>query len=211
MGGNGAFFKHNGTLAAGLVYVPSGTGGGCVESGFIKDLTINLGPIRPAMDGMSKPVTGTMVHNPRCLRRDLNSYAATKWHTYENLLDVVIGKHSGGIVTFQDEFQGRPADGFLGLHSGGHHTIGGDNSDNYSSIVDPAFMLHHSMVDYVYWLWQALNPDHAREVGGTIKPRSEEQGFTKRTDALDLGTVADPLTIDGALDTLDGPFCYIYE
>ncbi|KXJ85556.1 hypothetical protein Micbo1qcDRAFT_127787 [Microdochium bolleyi] len=211
MGGQGEYFEHNGTLAAGVVYVPSGTGGGCVQGGFIQDVKISLGPIRPAMRGMSDPVKDTNVYNPRCLRRDLNQYAAVKWHTYENLLDIVTGPHSGDIVTFQDEFQGRPPDGFLGLHSGGHHVIGGDNSDNYSSVVDPLFHFHHAMVDYVYWLWQALHPELADQVGGTVKARSPELGYTKRTDVLDLGEVAPNLKIEETLDTLAGPYCYIYE
>lgn len=212
MGGNGAFFQHNGTLAAGLVYVPSGVGGGCVDSGPFKNWTIDLGPIKPAMNGMSAPVEGTMVYNPRCLRRDLNIYAATKWHTFQNLLNITVGPASGDIVSFQDEFQGRPPDGFLGLHSGGHHVIGGDNSDNFSSVTDPVFWLHHAMVDQVYWLWQALHPDLARQVGGTIAARSTSLGYTARTDSLNMGVVGPTITIDGALNTLgNSPFCYIYE
>lgn len=214
LGGNGQFFEHNGTLAAGLVYVPSGQGGGCLRhtGSAFDNLTINLGPMRPAMRGMSDPVKDTNVHNPRCLRRDLNSYAATKWHVYSNLLNITVGAASGSVRLFQDEFQGRPADGFLGLHSGGHHVIGGDNSDNFSSVVDPAFWLHHAMVDYVYWLWQALHLDIADTVEGTRAARSDALGPTLRTDLLLMGATGQDRPISELLDTMgQTPLCYIYE
>ncbi|KAK8084258.1 hypothetical protein PG997_005529 [Apiospora hydei] len=145
MGGNGAYFEHNGTLAAGLVYLASGPGG-------------------------------------------------------------------GNVLLFQTELQGRPPDGFLGLHSGGHHTIGGDNSDNFSSAVDPLFWFHHAMVDYVYWLWQALHPDMARDVMGTRLARDESMGHTLRTDVLEMGATGQNRKLDELLDTMGGsPACYVYE
>jgi tyrosinase len=102
IGGNGAFFKHNGTLAAGLVWSPSGVGGGCVKTEPSAQQTVNLGPMRPAMNVMSPPVPDTNTCNPRCLRRDLNSYAATKWHTWENLLDLTVGEASHSIQLVPD-------------------------------------------------------------------------------------------------------------
>jgi tyrosinase len=214
MGGNGAFFEHNGTLAAGgLVYMPSGVGGGCIESGPFANQQISLGPIAPAMRGMSAPVSNTNAYNPRCLRRDLNSYAASKWHTWENLLNITTGEASHSIAAFQTEFQGRPPDGFLGLHSGGHHTIGGDNSDNYSSATDPLFFFHHAMVDFVYWLWQALHSEMAGDISGWRIPQNDSLGTSLTTDRLEVGaTGSSEVTVGDMLDTLGGsPACYIYE
>lgn len=214
LGGQGAFVQHNGTLAAGLVWIPSDKGGGCIDGGGLGKgpFQVNLGPIRPAMDGMTAPVKDANVYNPRCLRRDLNHHAATRWHRYKNLLNITVGESSHSIVRFQDELQGRPQDLFLGLHSGGHHVIGGDNSDNYGSIVDPAFFLHHAMVDYVYWLWQALNPDLAMDVGGTKAARSDKDGYTQKTDPLIMGAAAPNLPIEDILETTSGkPQCYVYD
>ncbi|KAK8052939.1 Di-copper centre-containing protein [Apiospora saccharicola] len=213
MGGNGAYVEHNGTLAAGLVYLLSGPGGGCIERGPFANLTVNLGPINPAMRGMPPSVPDTNAYNPRCLRRDLNFHASARWHTYANLRNVTTGPiASANVLRFQNELQGRPPDGFLGLHSGGHHTIGGDNSDNYSSAVDPLFWFHHAMVDYVYWLWQALYPERAREVMGTRLPRDESMGYTQRTDVLEMGATGENRVLEDLLDTMGGtPACYIYE
>lgn len=46
----------------------------------------------------------------------------------------------------------------LGVHGGGHFTIAGDpGADSFISPGDPAFYLHHSQVDRVYWIWQMLD------------------------------------------------------
>lgn len=39
-----------------------------------------------------------------------------------------------------------------------HETLGGDMA-TMASPNDPIFWLHHSMVDYVWWLWQKLHPE----------------------------------------------------
>jgi tyrosinase len=37
------------------------------------------------------------------------------------------------------------------MHAAGHFSIGGDGGDVFSSPNDPAFFLHHAMVDRVWW------------------------------------------------------------
>ncbi|KAF1972343.1 hypothetical protein BU23DRAFT_555141 [Bimuria novae-zelandiae CBS 107.79] len=53
--------------------------------------------------------------------------------------------------SFQDRMQNS-----TGVHSAGHFTISGDSgSDFYTSTGDPAFWLHHSMIDRVRYIWQS--------------------------------------------------------
>ncbi|KAK7924516.1 hypothetical protein PG985_006570 [Apiospora marii] len=213
MSGDGAFVAHNGSVGgAGAIILPSGNGGGCITDGPFKDMTVNLGPISPTMDGEAK-VPDRFAWNPRCLKRDLSAYTAEKWLTPTNLLNLTIGPAAGSIETFQNELQGRFSQGFLGLHAAGHFMIGGDAGDLYSSPADPAFWLHHSMLDRVWWLWQALHSNQAFTVAGTItilnNPPSRN---TTLQDTIYMGQPNAPeRPISQLLDTLGGePFCYVY-
>ncbi|KAI1070988.1 hypothetical protein NW752_002556 [Fusarium irregulare] len=215
MGGDGEYVKHNGSVSgnpAGKIIMPSGKGGGCIKSGPFANATANLGPPSPGMDGMPS-FKEPLGYNPRCLRRDISQYPIDQWMTLPNLYNVTVGEASQSLELMQVEFQGRFADKFLGIHAAGHFVMGGDSSDFYSSPNEPIFFLHHAMVDRIYWIWQALHPKQARDIAGTItmenRPPSRD---ALKSDILDVGVNADPITIEDALDTLDGsPFCYIYE
>ncbi|KAH7324193.1 hypothetical protein B0I35DRAFT_157459 [Stachybotrys elegans] len=212
LSGDGEFFQHNGSLAAtGFVHFPSGKGGGCLKGGPFKDMVVNMGPIRPGMQGLPVSPAGPLGYNPHCLRRDLTN-AAMEYMTATNLLNITTGAASHSVEAFQNELQGRFPQGFAGMHSAGHYVAGGDASDVFSSPSDPSFYLHHAMVDRVYWVWQALHPCAARSVAGTItignNPPSRD---AVPEDPLDIGVNGDILTIRDAWDTMSGePFCYIY-
>ncbi|KAJ3947877.1 uncharacterized protein N0V96_002114 [Colletotrichum fioriniae] len=190
LSGDGAYVAHNGSVSAspyGEIAIPSGNGGGCVTSGPLVNMTVNLGPVSPGMDGMDPNPNGPMEYNPRCLRRDLSSYAAMS-------------------------SQGRFWDGFLGMHASGHFVANGDASDLYSSPTDPTFFLHHTMVDRVYWIWQALHLWEAFEIAGTITilnlPPSRD---ATKQDIVEMGVLAQDRPIKELLNTIDDtPFCYIY-
>ncbi|KAF4452131.1 hypothetical protein F53441_4968 [Fusarium austroafricanum] len=212
MSGDGEYFKHNGSVSGrNSIWIPSGKGGGCIKTGPFAGAVANLGPPSPGMDGMKASAT-PLGYNPRCLRRDLSSFTIDNWMTFPNLYNVTIGDASRSIGKMQNEFQGRFTDGFLGLHAAGHYTMGGDSADLYSSPNDPNFFLHHSMVDRIYWIWQALHPKQAKDIAGTITignlPPSRD---ALKSDPLNMGVNAREITIADALDTLGGsPFCYIY-
>lgn len=218
IGGDGAFFAHNGSLAGrNTVWLPSGKGGGCITNGPFVNVTLNLGPVGPGMDGLPKVPTGqNLAHNPRCLRRDLTSYATQTWMTYDNLFNITLDQASANVFDFQEELQGRNFQGgFLGLHTAGHMAVGGDGTDLYASTADPFFFLHHAMVDRVYWIWQTLHPLEAGKVaGGTVVgvPTSPPATLEDVQDFVILGVK--PRKIRELTDTLGGggsPFCYIYQ
>ncbi|KFA68508.1 hypothetical protein S40285_05385 [Stachybotrys chlorohalonatus IBT 40285] len=210
-GGDGEFFAHNGSLAAtGAVHFPSGRGGGCIQSGPFKDYVVNLGPIRPGMQGLEPSPTGNLGYNPHCLRRDLTQEALS-YMTATNLLNITVGAASGSISLFQNELQGRFGDAFAGMHSAGHYVAGGDGSDVFASVTEPTFFLHHAMVDRLYWVWQVLHRPIANTIAGTItianRPPSRDAVVD---DILNIGVIGPNITIREAFDTLGGPFCYIY-
>ncbi|KAI6779960.1 uncharacterized protein J7T54_000260 [Emericellopsis cladophorae] len=200
LGGDGELVQHNGSLGgARHIYLPSGAGGGCIKSGPFKDASASIGPFNPAMDGLGPVVLDLSVYNPRCIQRDLNSYAMGRWYTTAKLLN--------------SEVQGRYPDQFLGLHTTGHHySINSDNADLYSSPNDPAFFLHHALFDRLYWMHQILHPAEAREVAGTVtlQDRPPSRNATVE-DILDMGAVSESHPIKDMFDTLGGDsLCSIY-
>ncbi|KAK8072700.1 hypothetical protein PG996_006048 [Apiospora saccharicola] len=195
-GGGGEYFPHNGSMGGGnTIYFPPGKGGGCVTSGPF-NLTINIGPITPRMDGL--PSVGSLFEwNPR-LRRDL-TMSASRFLNAENLLNITVGDASHSVKLFQDELQGVRND----PHGSGHFSMGADGTDLYASINDPAFWLHHSMLDRIYW-----KVDIA---GGTVM-REPDSPPAVLGDMLDVMGLDTNRPIKDLLDILGGtPLCYVYK
>ncbi|RYP72371.1 hypothetical protein DL770_007978 [Monosporascus sp. CRB-9-2] len=212
MGSDGMFLAHNGSTGGGGIHIPSGLGGGCIESGPFANMTANLGPVQPLQDGMiGVGVANKLRYNPHCVSRDLSSWLATRIYTEEAFLNLTIRETAKDIAGFQTRLESGSGV-FPGVHSGGHQTLSGSNSDLYSGVVDPAFYLHHSMVDRVWWLWQALHLDQAKTISGTItfgnRPSSRNATLDDPIELPFLGV--EPTTIGNLLDTLDGPYCYVY-
>jgi Common central domain of tyrosinase len=87
-------------------------------------LIIHLGPNAPSMDGLKASGGDGLQDNPRCLRRDISNYASSTWLNNEAIVNAIT--QSPNISTFQRTISGRFEEGFLGIHSAGHFTIGGD-------------------------------------------------------------------------------------
>jgi tyrosinase len=221
MSGNGAYLGPRPDLALGAstglppLYLPAGSGGGCVTSGPFKDMKVNLGPV--ALDlpggqvGGGGPGTG-LTYNPRCLSRDLKTPVVKKYANYSVILHNIIKPTNVG--DFQTEMQGVPGSGVLGIHGAGHYGSGGDPGDDvFVSPGDPVFYLHHAQIDRVWFLWQALHPGQALTVAGTNtflnNPPSPD---TTKDDTVQYGYAAGPpRKIGDLLSTVDGPFCYTYS
>ncbi|KAF4834635.1 Tyrosinase-like protein orsC [Colletotrichum siamense] len=213
MGSDGLFVPHNGSIGSAGLHIPSGLGGGCIATGPFANLSANLGPVQPQQDGIVGVGTADKLrYNPHCVKRDLSSWLATRIYTEDAFLNATVHDTASDIASFQSEIDSQSA-GLPGIHAGGHQTISGSNSDLYSGVVDPAFYLHHTMVDRMYWLWQALHYSQAKTISGTItfgnSPPSRNATLEDIIELPFLGV--EPATLGGLLDTLDGPYCYIYE
>lgn len=162
------------------------------------------------MNGYEPKMTNQLDYNPRCQRRDFTKAAAARF-TDQSLYDILAGANSSSVGAFQDELQGPY--GTLRMHGAGHYTMGGDGSDVFSSLNDPAFYQHHAMVDRVYWIWQALHPEQAMTINGTRTFRdTPPSGNATVDDLLNVGILAKHRPIKDMLDTLgNSPLCYIYE
>ncbi|KAL2284245.1 hypothetical protein FJTKL_08974 [Diaporthe vaccinii] len=154
LSGDGTYEPEQGDyVVGGGATLPHGTGGGCVTSGPFVNQTINLGPFAFDLVFSGLPSNWT-AYNPHCLGRDLNNYIATR---YGNQTAIEIQMATATIAEFQDTMSG--ADINLGVHGGGHFSTGLAMLDFFASPADPAFFLHHSMVDRLWTLWQAEAPE----------------------------------------------------
>jgi tyrosinase len=98
-------------------------------------------------------------------------------------------------------------------------TSGDPGGDLFTSPGDPAFYVHHGMIDRMWSYWQLLGPESRRysqeELNGgdyghvtwTNMPESRKAAFG---DVIDMGYAAEGTTIGDVMDTVGGPFCYFY-
>ncbi|KAK4449660.1 tyrosinase-like protein [Podospora aff. communis PSN243] len=194
--------------------IPPGTGGGCVNRGPFSNLTLHLGPV--VLPEYGSPVVNFNPFperdNPRCLKRDLSSWVAKQWTSFRNTTDLIL--QSSNIFEFTTEMNGDPrfTSNVLGVHGGGHFTIGGDpGGDPFIAPGDPAFWLHHAQVDRVYWIWQMLDFQNRQTLFGTNtfldQPPSAN---TTVEDFLDMDPLGPDVKIKDVLNTVGGPLCYVY-
>ncbi|KAK4039370.1 hypothetical protein C8A01DRAFT_47161 [Parachaetomium inaequale] len=212
LSGNGEKIQHRASGA-----VPAGNGGGCVKTGPFKDMVVHLGPVSPSVDPAPprNPRTDGYGDNPRCLRRDISNQLSSKYSRTQDIVSLITA--SKDLATFQTVMQG--AGGFgvggggMGVHSAGHFTIAGDpGGDFYTSPNDPAFWVHHGMIDRTWTIWQSQDLASRTQIvsGGTSMMGGGRQ--QSLDDLVDLGVVADKVyRIRDLVSVVDGPFCYVYE
>jgi tyrosinase len=180
-------------------------------------------PKNPRSDGYG--------YNPRCIKRDLSNYLTQRDATTAKIAALITG--SRDIATFQSTMQAG-----TGVHSAGHFTISGDPGsgtsptpsylaslqcihhaksvvDFYVSPGDPAFWLHHAMIDRTWYIWQTQDFDKRQQViaGGTsmIGFNSRAQQLTDMVDLEVLNVDGKAYMIKDLVSTVAGPHCYIYE
>jgi len=208
MGGNGLPSVYPGIPAmAGFTppydMIPSAGGGGCVTQGPFKNMTVSLGPFGKIVSNISdNPHSDGFGSNPRCLRRDVNKYAAAVTRANYTYALITEAKTADDLETIM---LGTPAKNDWGVHMGGHYTIGGDpGGDFFSSPGDPVFYLHHGMIDRIWWIWQMQDPDTRM----TVLP-----GNAPLNDTVNLKWTAKPGKTWDMLTNIggnNGDFCYVY-
>lgn len=83
----------------------------------------------------------------------------------------------------------------------------------FASPGDPAFYLHHGMIDRVWTIWQAIDPvnrQNALAGTGTFLNIPPSANVTL-DDEMNWGILGPVMTVSEAMSTMAGEFCYIYE
>lgn len=117
MSGNGASVGDRSDIAIGAssglepIYLPTGSGGGCVMNGPFANMSVNLGPV--ALDlpgGVSEgaPSGNPLDWNPRCLKRDLVDEVNRRFANASSVLGL-LGERT--VYDFQMRMQGVPGSG----------------------------------------------------------------------------------------------------
>ncbi|KAK8008439.1 Di-copper centre-containing [Apiospora marii] len=208
MSGNGEKIAHQG------LGVPTGNGGGCVQTGPFKKSTemtntkSDHSPMSPAISPAPKanPRRDGFGHNPRCLRRDISNQLSSRYLTAQSVVNLIT--QSPGVARFQNTMQA-----LNNVHTSGHFTIAGDPAgDFYTSPGDPAFYLHHAMIDRTWVIWQMQDlPNRMQVIAGGTSMMGWGSRAQKLEDPVDLDVVADKVyKISDLVSIVDGPFCYYY-
>ena len=140
-----------------------------------------------------------------------DTYIATHFTNYSDV-DYLIYK-TRNITDFQNTMDIGGHGIVFGVHAAGHYTAGPDLFDFFASPSDPAFQLHHGMIDLVYTLWQArdpLNRQYAVSGGSTTFNIPPSPDVTV-DHLLNFGTLDHEWRIGDLMDVTKGPYCYRYE
>lgn len=114
----------------------------------------------------------------------------------------------------------------MGVHTGGHYTVGGDaGSDFFNSPADPAFYPHHvsenfvgcdrictdfqqAMIDRVWWTWQNLDLKNREKAlagsAGRIGEAASKNGTLDNVLVMGSYVGYPNVTIGDAMSTLAG-------
>ena len=159
-----------------VIVRPSGTGGGCIESGPFSDYTVH-------MDGTSTTGLGagsiTVFSRPRCITRDFYLPVLANCSNYQRVTDLILNSSN------MDVFHSSVENTACGVHAAGHTYIGGENMDLFSSPNDPVFFLHHANLDRIWTIYQSRDPRNRMDAqSGTMtfmdcesNPAFESQGL----------------------------------
>ncbi|KAL0632473.1 hypothetical protein Q9L58_008658 [Maublancomyces gigas] len=197
-GGNGATIPPDTSPFA----VPGATGGGCICDGPFKDFRLHLGP------GASLNATD------RCLRRGFSPVIA---RNFSSAARVGVAMAQADFGYFNKAVEGETNFVNVGIHGGGHYSIGGEAGDLYASPGEPIFFLHHANLDRVYWQWQSKNlPARLHDVSGSVELMGPITGpNVTLAFPIELGPLAPQVTIRDLMDikglrSRTGVLCYDY-
>ncbi|RAK81388.1 tyrosinase family protein [Aspergillus fijiensis CBS 313.89] len=214
LGGNGIYnastVEHPALCPANLGgCLPPGVGGGCVTSGPFANWTLHLGPFsRDFVKSYGSLPPDPWRYNPRCLNRNFRPESLQILNTQQRV-DMLLGAPDmDAFMAVMDPSNAT----LIGSHGGGHTTVGGAMLDVFASPHDPAFFLHHGMVDRMWALWQerdfaarwdALN-------GTAVIYNPPDAPLVTLDTVMDFGVLDRQRRIGEVVDSRSGKYCYAY-
>ncbi|KAH8646195.1 hypothetical protein BX600DRAFT_390610 [Xylariales sp. PMI_506] len=220
-GGNGDYVPHNGTIitppagvGGGDTQLAPGVGGGYVTTGPFANMTVNLGPVGGLVGAEAGP-DGGLGYNPRGLKRDVGPALNQRYTNYTTVLGLL---QKPNITAYRILSEGVPYTVEIGLHGGIHYVINGDpGGDLFTSPGDPAFWVHHGMMDRIWTLWYANPRPSTRYTdlddgtyGHLTWANDPVSNLTTLDDVIDMGYAGPSTTIRNVMSTTEGDFCYFY-
>ncbi|PYH95714.1 tyrosinase central domain protein [Aspergillus ellipticus CBS 707.79] len=187
-----------------------GTGGGCIMAGPFQDWPKNMGPVdRKYYQSYGTLPPDVFAYTPGCVKRDF-SLAYLQTQNTAAFVDAML--NTTNIVDFLQYMD--PSESYLsGAHGSGHRGLGGMMDDPFSSPQDPAFFVHHSMVDRVWTIWQDKDFVNRRDQlnGTTILFDPPGSPVVTLDTAMEWGYLDGPKRVVEVMDSRSGEYCYRYE
>ncbi|TLD31915.1 Di-copper centre-containing protein [Venturia nashicola] len=175
--------------------------GNCIDSGPFNGLMHNAGP------GFQ-----LQTPNPRCMVRNIQTALADDTLQWKNDIMPVLAIDDYSKMSFAMDVP--PTGKARGIHGGGHWGINGDMSNPWSSINDPLFFMHHTMIDYIWWTWQNRAPQNLYAMAGPIYPNGT--GLTTLEYTVSIAPfIAPDVSVRELMDSRnrngEGVLCFVYE
>lgn len=210
LGGDGEFIPDRPPTKVGTTgpELPIGTGGGCVMSGPFVNMTVTMGPFKFSDQITGLPSNWT-AYNPRCLQRDLNNFGYRFMN--QTVIDLSLEQPEIGALT---EFVNSGVGGKqMGPHGGGHFAVGPLMFDTFASPFDPAFFVHHAMLDKLWHDWQEIDfAERQFQYNGTstIFNGDSTPPVTNETEIF-FPSIGSTIQVKDVVNTQNGMYCYRYE
>lgn len=211
LGGDGFW---NGTMSPiknGNYTFPRGQGGGCIKSGPFANITTGFRnfELREVLAGKFPP--DALEASPHCVTRDLNNAISAPNHR-PAVIDALISAPT--IRDFQAIMDGTVRNtSHLSPHGAGHWSLGISMMDQFASPSDPAFFLHHGMIDNMWAQWQLQDRQkRTYAIDGTITTLNIPPSENATVDTVvKFGFLDRPRRLVELMDTRSETYCYRYE
>ena len=148
-------------------------------------------------------------YTPHCFLRDLDD-AVAETYVKQTAVDVLMA--TPNITASQGTMSGVGVT-TLGVHGGGHFTIGLTLQDIFASPADPALYFHHAQIDWLWTLWQAMDPaqrQYALNGSSTIFYAPTTPDVTLQT-VENWGYLGRAKEIKELMVVGAGDYCYEYQ
>lgn len=209
--GDGEYNPDEQNMSGGDVTLLRGSGGGCAKSGPFKDMQVHMGPFPGALTSSTEIPAPGFNYNPRCLNRSLNDFVASRYTNSTLVSTLLATTRMADFQMVMDHWPPRE-DGVLGLHGGGHFSIGATLQDLFGSSQDPAFFLHHSQIDRLWAKWQDADDANRRNaLNGTSTILNPPGAVPVTLDMMmEFGYLDAPRPVHEVMSPLANGFLYIY-
>ena len=191
---------------------PRGEGGGCIKDGPFKNITTGFRFFNIS-EVMGKTIPeDALDYAPHCVTRDLNNAMAGPALTSDVVNQLLTAPTLRDFQNVMDRIDLEDPK-TLNPHSGGHWSVGRSLLDQYASPSDPAFWLHHSMIDNMWAQWQLQDPeDRTYALYGTVTTFNNPPSENATLDFVtQFGYLDTPRKLREMMDSQGGTYCYRYE
>ena len=211
LGGDGSWNASMLPIKNGNYTFPRGRGGGCIKSGPFANITTGFRnfELREVLAGTFP--SDALEASPHCVTRDLNDVIAGPNHQ-PAVVDALLSAPS--IRDFQAIMDGTVRNtSHLSPHSAGHWSLGISMLDQFASPSDPAFFLHHGMIDNMWTQWQLKDPQgRTYAIDGTITTLNIPPSENATVDTIvHFGFLDEPRKLGELMDSRSEMYCYRYD